>query len=125
MEKILTIDSRQVKFKSTGGFLLRYKMQFGRDAIGDLLKLEKAVSKIKESEKKKGKRKEIDAKVFDALDLTIFFNLIWVLAKTAEPKILPPMDWLDTFDEFPIWDIIPELEDMLMSTIKSSVKVKN
>lgn len=123
MEKILTIDGKQVKFKSTGGFLLRYKMQFRRDAIGDLVRLEKAIPKTEKGEKEEGI--EINESVLEALDLTIFFNLIWVLAKTADPKIPPPIEWLDTFNEFPLMDIIPELQDMLMSTIKSSVKVKN
>lgn len=124
MEKILTIDGKQVKFKSTGGFLLRYKMQFGRDAIGDLVRLEKTIPKTEKGENK-DEGIEINEAVLDALDLTIFFNLIWVLAKTADPDISPPMEWLDTFNEFPLMDIIPELQDMLMSTIKSSVKVKN
>ena len=44
MEKILTIDGRQVKFKSTGAFLLRYKAQFGRDALQDILKLQGAMT---------------------------------------------------------------------------------
>lgn len=125
MEKILIIDDKEVKFKSTGGFLLRYKMQFNKDAIGDLMRLEKVISEMKEKEEGKKDEKEINANTFEALDLTIFFNLIWVLAKTADPNIPPPMEWLDTFNEFPLMDIMPELQDMLMSTIKSSVKVKN
>ena len=43
MEKILTIDGRQVKFKSTGAFLLRYKAQFGRDALQDMFALQGSV----------------------------------------------------------------------------------
>ena len=53
MEKILTIDGRQVRFKSTGAFLLRYKMQFGRDAIADVYKMYEAVEKILKQAKKK------------------------------------------------------------------------
>ena len=43
MEKILNIDGRDVKFKSTASFLLRYKMQFQRDGLKDLMKLQGAV----------------------------------------------------------------------------------
>lgn len=115
MEKILTISGKQVNFKSTGAFLLRYKAQFGRDALGVLLKMEKTMESLKEGTE--------DA--LEALDLTPFFEIIWTLAKTADPTIPPPMEWLDTFDEFPLAEIIPELQDLLLTTIQSSVKSKN
>lgn len=112
MEKILTIDGRQVKFKSTGAFLLRYKAQFGRDAIQDILKLENAI----------GKNKEI--KDIDALNLEVFYNLIWTLAKTANPDIPPPIEWLDSFSKFPLIDIIPEVADMIFSCLSTTVQIK-
>ena len=43
MEKILNIDGKDVKFKSTASFLLRYKMQFQRDGLKDLLRLQGAI----------------------------------------------------------------------------------
>lgn len=112
MEKIVTIDGRQVRLKSTGAFLLRYKAQFQRDALKDIYKMESAIGK--------------DGSVgnIEALDLEPFFNIIWVLAKTADPNIAPPEEWLDTFSEFPIIDIIPEVMDMVISCITSHVDSK-
>jgi hypothetical protein len=112
MEKILTIDGRQVKFKSTGAFLLRYKAQFGRDALQDILKLQGAIDN-------KNQIKNIDA-----LDLEVFYNLVWTLAKTADPSIPPPLEWLDEFSEFPLMDIIPEIVDMIFSCLTSTVESK-
>jgi hypothetical protein len=112
MEKILTIDGRQVKFKSTGAFLLRYKAQFGRDALQDILKLQGAIDN-------KNQIKNIDT-----LDLEVFYNLIWTLAKTADPSIPPPLEWLDEFSEFPLMDIIPEIVDMIFSCLTSTVESK-
>lgn len=113
MEKILTIDGRQVKFKSTGAYLLRYKAQFKRDAIQDIIKLSYAIDE---------ETKEI--KNVDALDLEVFYNLVWTLAKTADPTIPPPMEWLDTFSEFPLMEIIPEITDLIFSSMKSTVPSK-
>lgn len=113
METILTIDGRQVKFKSTGAFLLRYKAQFGRDAIQDILKLEKAI------DKKTNQFRDISA-----LDLEVFYNLVWTLAKTADPNIPPPMEWLDQFSEFPLIEILPELAEMIFSCLSTNVKSK-
>jgi len=112
MEKILTIDGRQVKFKSTGAFLLRYKAQFGRDALQDIFKLQDAVDS-------KNRIKNIDA-----LDLEVFYNLVWTLAKTADPSIPPPLEWLDEFSEFPLMDIIPEIIDLIFSSLGATVEPK-
>lgn len=112
MEKILNIDGRQVKFKSTGAYLLRYKAQFGRDALKDIYKLMGVVSE--------------DNKIadIDALDLEVLYDMVWTLAKTADPSIPPPMEWLDDFSEFPIMDILPEVQDMILSCITSTVQSK-
>ena len=108
----MTIDGRQVRFKSTGAFLLRYKAQFGRDALQDILKLQGAIDN-------KNQIKNIDA-----LDLEVFYNLVWTLAKTADPSIPPPLEWLDEFSEFPLMDIIPEIVDMIFSCLTSTVESK-
>lgn len=112
MEKIITIDGRPVQFKSTGAFLLRYKAQFGRDALADIYKLQQAIDG-------KGQIQNIDA-----LDLEIFYDLVWTLAKTADPTIPPPMEWLDEFSEFPLMDIMPQLMDMIFSCLSSTAKSK-
>ena len=112
MEKILIIDGRQVKFKSTGAFLLRYKAQFGRDALQDIFKLQDAVDS-------KNRIKNISA-----LDLEVLYDLAWTLAKTADPNIPPPLEWLDEFSEFPLMDIIPEIVDMVFSCLTSTVESK-
>lgn len=113
MEKILTIDGRQVKFKSTGAFLLKYKAQFGRDALQDIFRLQNAINTDTN-----------EIKDLSALDLEVFYNLIWTLAKTADPSIPPPMEWLDSFSEFPLIDIIPEVVDMIFSCLKSTTTSK-
>jgi len=112
MEKILTIDGRQVKFKSTGAFLLKYKAQFGRDALQDILRIQSAIDN-------KGRIKNISA-----LDLEVLYDLAWTLAKTADPNIPPPMEWLDEFSEFPLMDIVPELTDLIFGCLSSTVKSK-
>ena len=94
-------------------FLLKYKAQFGRDAIQDIFKLQNAIDT------------ETNELVnYEALDLEVFYNLIWTLAKTADPSLPPPMEWLDGFSEFPLIDIIPEVIDMIFSCLKSTVNSK-
>ncbi|SHI75087.1 hypothetical protein SAMN02745975_00527 [Geosporobacter subterraneus DSM 17957] len=113
MERILTIDGRQVKFKSTGAFLLKYKVQFNRDAIKDIFRLAAAIDKENNT-----------LTDIDAFDLELFYNLVWVLAKTADPQLPPPVEWLDSFSEFPLMDIIPEISDMIFSCLTSTAPFK-
>ncbi|MDD3040775.1 hypothetical protein [Bacteroides sp.] len=112
MEKILVIDGRDVKFKSTGAFLLRYKAQFGRDALRDIFILQESVN---------AEGQVVNA---NALELEIVYDLIWVLAKTADPNIPPPMEWLDTFEEFPLSEIVPEITDMIYRSMGITVESK-
>lgn len=110
MEKTLTIDGKQVRFKSTAATPLRYKAQFGKDFFKEIYKLD-ALNNV-----------ENTADVFETVDFDFFYNLIWVLAKTANPSIPEPLTWLDEFEEFPLMEIIPELQDLLISTIQSKKK---
>lgn len=113
MEKILIIDGRQVRFKSTGAFLLRYKAQFKRDAIQDIFKLAGAIN-----------QKTNQIVNIEALDLEIFYNMVWTLAKTADPSIEPPLEWLDGFNEFPLVEILPEVTELIFSCMESTTKSK-
>jgi hypothetical protein len=113
MEKILNIDGRDVKFKSTASFLLRYKMQFQRDGLKDLLRLQGAIDL---------KTKKVAD--IESLDLEVFYNMTWTLAKVANPEIPPPLEWLDTFSEFPLIEIIPEIIELMMLCLQSSVQSK-
>lgn len=101
MEKTIEISGKKVRFKATGGTTLRYKMQFGREYLSDIAKLDNM---------KDGN--------FDNLDLTVFYQIAWVLAKTADNNIPELIEWLDSFEEFPIIDIIADLSELIMSNIK-------
>jgi hypothetical protein len=121
MEKILTIDGRQVRFKSTAALPLRYKAQFGRELLADA----SAVLKCwhpgqEESEPGKGDSKP---GYFSAdLDISLVYNVIWALAKTADPSIKPPMEWFDDFDALPIFDWFADLSDLMLESFKGTRK---
>lgn len=116
MEKTIVIDGKEIRLKSTGATALRYKAQFGKDLFQDLLKmagLEKVMNK---------ESSEIDPKDLEQLDFEVFYNIIWILAKTADDTIPEPIAWLDEFDEFPMMEIIPELHELIFASMKSSKK---
>ena len=108
MEKTIEIDNKKVSFKSTAATPLRYKAQFGKDFFVDIMKLSSLDG--------------LNSKKIDKLDFDVFYNIIWVLAKTANKKIPDPITWLDEFEEFPLFDIIPELQDLILSSMQTKKK---
>lgn len=116
MEKTIEISGKQVTFKSSGAIPKRYKMQFQRDFFKDLISL----GVMSESTGKLTEKKQLE--LAGRIDFDIFFDIAWTLAKTADNSISDPLSWLDGFDQFPIIEIIPELQDMIAASISSSKK---
>jgi hypothetical protein len=114
LEKTIVIDGKKINFKTNGSTPLRYKAQFGKDYFKEIMKLaplEKLIGK-----------KTIKIEDLDALDFEVFYNIAWIMAKTSDPTIPEPMEWLDGFDEFPIADIVPELQELMASSFQTSKK---
>jgi hypothetical protein len=113
MEKTITIDGKEIRFKTNGATPLRYKAQFGRDYFKEILKMAPLANKDKN---------DFDVKDLEALDFEVFYNLAWIMAKTADSSIPEPIAWLEQFDEFPMAEVIPELQDMLLASIQTTKK---
>jgi hypothetical protein len=114
MEKTITIDGRQVRFKSNGATPMRYKAQFGKDYLKEILKMAPI--------EKMNKKKDVNAKDLEVIDFEVFYNIAWIMAKTADPSIPEPLEWLATFEEFPIAEIVPDLQELMTATLMSSKK---
>ncbi|MCI0766062.1 hypothetical protein [Bacillus sp. TL12] len=120
MEKTIVIDGKQVRLKSTAATVKRYKAQFRRDLFADMMKLG-VIGNISSQD---GTQNPVDISNFDfsKVDFEVIYDLVWLYAKTANPSIPDPITWLDGFDEFPIYDIMPEIDDMIESTMGAKKK---
>lgn len=116
MEKTIVIDGKQIPFKSTGAVALRFKAQFGKDYFKEILKL-MTVEKLENLNINNFKIEDLEG-----LDFEVFYNIAWTMAKTANKSIPDPMNWLDEFEEFPIIDIIPQLQELIVSSLQSKKK---
>lgn len=110
MEKTILIDGKQIRFKANGATPLRFKAQFGKDYFKEILKLLPMQSLAGKTPE------EIDIQDLEALDFEVFYNMAWILAKTADPTIPEPIAWLEQFEEFPMVDIIPDLQELITSS---------
>jgi hypothetical protein len=115
MEKTILIDGKQIRFKTNGATPLRYKAQFQKDYFKEIMKL-MPLGKLGKS------KKDADVKDLEALDFEVFYNMAWIMAKTADPTIPEQMLFFEQFDEFPMAEVIPELQDLMLASFQSSKK---
>jgi hypothetical protein len=114
MEKTIVIDDKKVRFKTNGAIPLRYKAQFGRDYFREIFKMLPLANL--------GKKKNFGIEEIEQLDFEVFYNVAWIMAKTADPTIPEPLEWLGEFEEFPIGDIFPELQELMLATMQTTKK---
>ena len=106
MEKIITIGGKDIKLKSTAGTMMRYRNNFNRDFIKDLIKLQ---GKLND--------KLVKGAEFEALDLDMFEKIAWCMAKTADDTIPDIEHWLDEFDTFDIMQVLPQIMELLTNNM--------
>lgn len=116
MDKIVKIDGKDVKFRATARTPRLYRVLIGRDMIQDMNKLMKAYEH---------KKKNDDD--LDIIDLQIFEDVAYAMARHANPDMEEKTadEWLDTFDMFSIYEVLPHiLELWAINTKQTSTSKK-
>ena len=105
--KVVKIDGRDVPFCASAAIPRLYRIKFQRDIFKDIDKLETSYKAGANGEK----QLEIE-------DLEIFENVAYIMALHANPTIEPTIEqWLDNFEMFSIYEILPEILDLWGSNI--------
>ena len=113
MRKI-DIDGKQVAFKASAAIPRIYRLKFQRDIYRDLNALEKAVGDSEEGSSN-----------LDLFSLEMFENIAFVMAKHADPSIPDtPEEWLDEFNTFSIYQVLPQLIELWGLNVKTDVEAK-
>jgi hypothetical protein len=109
MEKLLTIDGKEVGFKATGATVRLYRQKFGKDLLLDMNQL----------------NAEYQSEDLSRASLEVFENLAYIMAKQYDKDIPEsPDDWLDEFNMFSIYEIFPELIGLWNASTVTQVKAK-
>ena len=112
--KKIDIDGKQVPFKASAAIPRIYRIKFNRDIYKDLSALEISIGK--------GNEKESN---LDLFSLEMFENIAYVMAKHADPEISDsPEEWLDEFNTFSIYQILPQLIELWGLNVKTDVEAK-
>ena len=104
MKQNIEIDGKQVPFKASAAIPRIYRMKFHRDIYKDLRSLEQSL---------------------DLFSLEMFENIAYVMAKHADPGIPDsPEEWLDEFNTFSIYQVLPQLIELWGLNVQTDVQSK-
>lgn len=122
MDKVLTIDGKEVGFRASALTPRLYRHKFGRDIVRDLNQLRKAYNKAMQAkglekppedapeDVKTAYENAIQDAQMSVVDLEIFENTAWIMARQYDPTVPDsPDDWLENFAVFSIYEILPEI----------------
>ena len=110
----IDIDGKQVAFKASAAIPRIYRLKFQRDIYKDLRSLERSVGDGNEENSN-----------LDLFSLEMFENIAFVMAKHADPSIPDtPEDWLDGFNTFSIYQVLPELIELWGLNVQTDVQAK-
>ena len=114
MVRNIEIDGKQVPFKASAAIPRIYRMKFQRDIYKDLRALEKSVGDNSEARSK-----------LDMFSLEMFENIAFVMAKHADASIPnTPEEWLDGFNTFSIYQVLPQLIELWGLNVQTDVEAK-
>lgn len=97
MEKIISVGGKGVGFKATSSTTLRYRAKFNRDLFKDIQAL---MPKMGEND-------------LSVAELDCFLKIAYIMAWQFDNTIPEdPYDWLDQFEMFDIYKVLPEIIDL-------------
>ena len=114
MVKKIEIDGQQVAFKASAAIPRIYRLKFQRDIYKDLKVLEKSIGSGDEEHSN-----------LDLFSLEMFENIAFVMAKHADGSIPDtPEEWLDGFNTFSIYQVLPQLIDLWGINVQTDAEAK-
>ncbi|WP_010651585.1 hypothetical protein [Oceanobacillus massiliensis] len=110
----INIDEKEVAFKASAAIPRIYRLKFQRDIYKDLRSLENNVKDNNEEESG-----------LDMFSLEMFENIAYIMAKHADSSIPDtPEEWLDRFNTFSIYQVLPQLIELWGLNVQTDVEAK-
>ena len=114
LKKVLKIGDKEVAFRSSATIPRLYRAKFKRDIFKDLSKLESSYKDNSE-----------EGSYFAIEDLEIFENVAYIMAYHADNNIPGNIDdWLDQFEMFSIYEVLPEILSLWGTNLMTDVESK-
>lgn len=124
MDKIISIGCKDVGLRATALTPRLYRHKFGRDILRDIGSLRTAMNKAIQLPEDASEEAKRDAQL-TAIDLETFENVAYIMAYQFDPSISDtPDEWLDQFETFSIYRILPEILNLWGLNEKTTAKPK-
>ena len=106
MEKIISINGKEVGFKATARTPSRYRKKFNRDLLKEFRNLNEKYEKAKN-----------DPNVeLSVEDLEIFERMAYIMAWQYDNTIPnSPDEWLDQFEMFDIYEVLDQIVGLMVT----------
>ena len=103
IKRIIKIDGIEVPFKASAAVPRLYRLKFHRDIYKDFASLQ---TDVKENDKENSG--------LDIESLEVFENIAYIMAKHADSENVPdsPDEFLEQFNTFSIYEILPQLIEL-------------
>lgn len=115
MTKVIEIDGQQVPFRASAAIPRLYRLKFKRDIFKDLNELNQSINAQKEN----GSELSIPS-------LEMFENIAYLMARHADTENVPDNteDWLDGFNTFSIYKVLPQIIELWGENMETEVDSK-
>lgn len=115
IRKNIFIDGIEVPFKASATVPRLYRMKFGRDIFRDLQSLKSTVDE-----------NDSENSGIQLKSLEMFENIAYIMARHAEPEKVPdnPDDWLEQFNTFSIYEVLPQLMELWGLNTETQITAK-
>lgn len=121
IERTIQIDGKDVRLKSSGMLPRIYWAKFGRDLFKDFNDLKDDYGKnTKETEEKT----DSSMSAISVNNLQVFENIAYAMAWHADPSVPDIEEWLEQFNIFSIYEVMPVILTMWNANLKTSVVPK-
>ena len=114
LEKTINVSGKEVRFRASAAIPRLYRIKFKRDIFKDFSKLESSYK----GKTERGNEIQIE-------DLEIFENVAYIMAYHADHNIPDNIDdWLDEFDMFSIYEVLPEILELWGTNVVTDIESK-
>lgn len=121
IKKNIIVDGIEVPFKASAAVPRLYRLKFGRDIYRDFAALQSAVEDTEDENSDEKKKSALSIE-----SLEVFENVAYIMAKHADPEGVPsePDAWLENFNTFSIYEVLPQLIDLWGLNIETQAEAK-
>ena len=115
IKKNITVDGMEIPFKASAAVPRLYRIKFRRDIYKDFAALQ---ASVKEGDEENSS--------LDIESLEVFENIAYIMARHADPENVPdnPDEWLEAFNTFSIYEVLPQLIELLGLNVETQAESK-